>query len=78
MDLPPAEALSEARRLIRTLDSAPNPQQQAQSAMATLMRCSSWPPASQRKILDLAAWLATRPAPKTLKARCQALLKGLG
>jgi hypothetical protein len=71
------EALSEARKLVRTLGSAPNPQQQAQTALTLLMRSGPWPPAAQRQILDLAAWLATRPQPAAIKPRCQAVLKAL-
>jgi hypothetical protein len=71
------EALTAARKLIRTLDSAPHPLQQAQAAIATLMRCGPWPAAAERGILELANWLATRPPPTALKARCQAVLKML-
>lgn len=71
------EALREARKLVRTLDSAPEPLQQAQSAVATLMRSGAWPPAAERQILDLAAWLAARPPRAAIKSRCQAVLKAL-
>ena len=78
MDLARADALSAARKLIRTLDSAPNPLQQAQAAISGLTRSGPWPPSAQGQILDLAAWLATRPPPSALKARCQSVLKTLG
>lgn len=77
MDLEKTEALTSARKLIRTLDSAPNPLAQAQTAAATLLRSGPWPPEAERKILDLAQWLATRPPPSALKARCKAILKAL-
>lgn len=73
-----AEALAAARKLVRTLDSAPNPQRRAQAAVAALVRSGPCPPAAERQILDLAAWLADRPPPTALKARCQALLRSLG
>jgi hypothetical protein len=71
------EGVAVARKLVRTLDSAPDPQRQAQVAVAGLLRCGPWDPAAERQILDLAAWLATRPPPSTLKLRCQAVLKRL-
>ncbi len=77
MDLARADALTAARKLIRTLDSAPNPLQQAQAAIAGLMKSGPWAPATERRLLDLAAWLAARPPPNALKPRCQAVLKTL-
>lgn len=77
MDLSQGEALAQARKLVRTLGSAPNPQQQAQTAVTALMRSGPWSPAAERQILDLAAWLATRPPPTAIKPRCQAVLKAL-
>lgn len=78
MDMERREALTAARKLIRTLDSAPNPLQQAQAAVAALLRFGPWAPAAERQILELATWLATRPPPTAVKSRCQAVLKGLG
>lgn len=78
MERPRAEALAEARKLVRTLDSAPNPQRQAQAVVTALLRSGPWAPAAKRQILDLARWLADRPPPTALKARCQALLESLG
>ena len=78
MDRLRGEALVEARKLIRTLDSAPDPQRQAQSAVAILLKSGPWGAAAERQILDLADWLATRPPPAGLKARCQATLRALG
>jgi len=72
------EALSMARKLVRTLDSAPDPRQQAQAAISTLLRESVWAPAEQKELLDLAAWLAQRPAPMALKPRLRAMLRTLG
>lgn len=78
MDLARAEALAAARKLVRTLDSAPDPLQQARAAVATLLRAGPWSAAAERQILDLAEWLATRPPPAALKPRCHQVLKGLG
>jgi len=77
MDFGQADALSSARKLVRMLDGAPNPLRQAQAAVALLMRESGWTPAEKQQILDLAAWLAQRPQPATVKARCQAVLRSL-
>lgn len=78
MDPSRHEALAQARKFVRTLGSAPDPQRQAQAAVALLMRSGPWPPAAERQILDLAAWLAARPSPTAIKPRCQALLQALG
>lgn len=78
MDMERLEALTAARKLIRTLDSAPNPLRQAQAAVAALMRTGPWTPSAERQIRELATWLAARPPPTALKSRCQAVLKALG
>lgn len=72
-----SEALATARRLIRTLDAAPDPLRQAQTAVAGLIRVRSWAPDRERAILALAEWLAQRPPVSALKGRCQAVLKAL-
>lgn len=77
MGLSRSEALAQARKLVRTLGAAPNPQQQAEAAVSGLMRSGPWPPAAEREIRDLAAWLATRPPPTAIKPRCQAILRTL-
>jgi hypothetical protein len=77
MDGERAVALAAARKLVRTLDSVPNPQQQAQAAIAGLLRSGPWGSAAERQILDLASWLATRPPPMALKSRCQSVLRTL-
>ena len=77
MDAGRMEALATARKLVRTLDSAPNPQQQAQAAVAALLRAGGWSPATRRRIVELAHWLSKRPPPVALKGQCQAVLKTL-
>lgn len=72
------DALSAARKLVRTLDSAPDPRQQAQSAISTLLREAGWAPAEEKELLDRPAWLAQRPAPIALKPRFGAVLRTLG
>lgn len=78
MDTTTAEALTTARRLIRTLDSAPDALKQAQSAVAALQRATGWTAQQAQEILEMSEWLATRPAPAALKLRCQQVLKRLG
>lgn len=78
MDLARVEALAAARKLVRTLDSAPDPLHQARAAAATLLRAGPWSATAERQILELAEWLATRPPPAALKPRCHQVLKGLG
>ncbi|WP_068875134.1 MULTISPECIES: hypothetical protein [unclassified Phenylobacterium] len=71
------EALTNARRLVRTLDAAPDPLRQAQAAISGLIRAKGWAPDQEHAILALAEWLAQRPPVTALKPRCQALLKTL-
>jgi plasmid stabilization system protein ParE len=77
MDTDRLEALSAARKLIRTLDAAPDPSRQAHAAISSLLRVRGWSPAQEAKLLDLARWLGERPPPTALKARCKALLDSL-
>jgi 7,8-dihydro-6-hydroxymethylpterin-pyrophosphokinase len=77
MDGERAEALAVARKRVGTLESAPNPLRQAQTAVAGVLRTGPWGAAAERQILDLAAWLATRPPPSALKLRCQSVLRTL-
>jgi len=78
MDAMKTEALLTARRLVRTLDSAPNPMQQARAAVAALVRAEGWRPPEEQAILEVAEWLSRRPPLVALKPRCLALLKRLG
>lgn len=72
------EALSEAKRLCRTLSSAPEPYRQAQTLSATLLRTAGWTPQEEALIQGFAHWLAARPSPAALKGRAQELLRALG
>ena len=77
MDATKTEALMTARRLVRMLESAPNPLQQARTAVTTLVRAQGWRPADEKAILEVAAWLSLRPPMEAIKPRCQALLRRL-
>lgn len=72
------EALASARKLCRTLMSAPLPQVSAQTIFAELVRAKGWDPAHQDLITGFGEWLASRPPPSALKARCEALLAAIG
>lgn len=71
------EALASARKVCRMLGSAPDPQRQAQSIAALLLRAEGWSPAGEAGIVAFSQWLATRPPPSTLKPRLQALIRSL-
>jgi len=77
MDATRIEALITARRLIRTLESAPNPLQQARTAVTVLVRARGWRPEEEEAILQVAEWLAQRPPLVALRPRCQQLLQRL-
>lgn len=72
------EALVSARKLCRTLMSAPVPQVRAQAIFAELARAKGWDPAHQALIAAFGAWLASRPPPSVLKSKCEALLAAIG
>ncbi len=72
------EALASARKLCRTLMSAPVPHVRAQTIFAELVRAKGWPSAHQTLITAFGEWLASRPPPSALKARCEALLAAIG
>uniref|UniRef100_B0T6J8 Uncharacterized protein n=1 Tax=Caulobacter sp. (strain K31) TaxID=366602 RepID=B0T6J8_CAUSK len=72
------EALASAKKLCRTLMSAPLPQVRAQTIFAELVRAKGWDPAHQDLITAFGEWLASRPPPSALKARCEALLAAIG
>jgi hypothetical protein len=71
------EAIGVARKLCRTLASAPDPQKQAQTLVSVLLRAEGWGPAAEREITAFASWLATRPPPTDLRLRSQRLIKAL-
>lgn len=78
MDATRIEALTRARRLVRTLESAPNPLQQARTAVTALVRVRGWRPEDEKAILEVAEWLSQRPPLEALRPRCQTLLRRLG
>lgn len=71
------EALTSARKLCPTLMGAPLPQVRAQTIFAELVRGKGWDPTHQDLIMVFGEWLASRPPPSALKARCEALLAAL-
>jgi len=78
MTISRTEALASARKLCRTLMSAPAPQIRAQTIFAELARAKGWTPAHQALIAAFGEWLASRPPPSALKTRCEALLAAIG
>lgn len=69
--------LAEARSRTRTLDSAPDPHGRARAIFADLVRMEGWSKVQEARIIAFGGWLATRPPPGELKARCRTLLKQL-
>lgn len=72
------EVLAEAKALVRTLGSAPDPLRHAVALLALVRRSGPWTPEQERTILVFSEWLAARPPPSALKPRCQQLLRDLG
>lgn len=72
-----SEALVQARKVCRTIASAPLPQARAREFFQILVRAEGWTAAQQRNIVELGGWLETRPAPGALRQRCEQLLAAL-
>ncbi|TAJ72151.1 MAG: hypothetical protein EPO51_08520 [Phenylobacterium sp.] len=68
------QALVEARKLVRTFGSAPDPRRRAQAVVSELRRAEGWPPAAQHEIAAADAWLKAAPAATALEPRLRALL----
>ena len=77
MSLTRGEALTCARKLLRTFASAPDPRRQAQAIYSQLAHVDGWAPADQVQIDALGAWLADSPRQADLKSRCQQILAKL-
>jgi len=71
------EAQTLARKLCRTLASAPLPQERAKQVFQTLARAQGWSLAQEKEIIAFGDWLDTRPAPGAMKERCERLLNAL-
>ncbi|MBU1376499.1 MAG: hypothetical protein KKE02_06530 [Alphaproteobacteria bacterium] len=71
-------ALVEARKLVRTLVSAPDPRRRAQEVLSVLKRVEEWPPAAREKIMAADAWLRATPSLATIEPQLRALLTQLG
>lgn len=72
-----AEALAHARKLCRTLASAPLPQVRAKEVFQTLVRAHGWSAAQEQEIIAFGKWLDSRPAPGAMKDRCERMLNAL-
>lgn len=71
------EALASAKKLCRTLDSAPSPHARAQTIFSELRKAGGWSGQEQDEIVAFGTWLSARPPPAALKARCQQLIARL-
>lgn len=71
------QALADARKLVRTLGSAPDLRRRAQAVLSELKHAEGWSPASAREIAAVEAWLRETPALSALEPRFRALLAAL-
>lgn len=72
------QALVDARKLVRTFASAPDPRRRAQAVLSELRHADDWPPAARREIEAADAWLRGSPPADSLEARLRLLLTRLG
>lgn len=69
-----SEHLSAARKLIRSMPSAPDPRSRASEIVRELARVEGSSPDERVALSEMKAWLGERPAVGQLKPRCEALL----
>ncbi|HEY2660668.1 MAG TPA: hypothetical protein VGI79_13165 [Caulobacteraceae bacterium] len=74
MSLSRGEALTAAKKLLRTFDSAPDPQGRARQIYSELCRAEGMTNGEHNAVEAFGAWLDERPRPSELKPRCQGLL----
>lgn len=71
------EAITAAKRLLRTLASAPDPRRRARSLHAELAAAADWTTADREMIASLGVWLQDNPPLDALRARCGDVLAKL-
>jgi hypothetical protein len=71
------EAIAEAKRLLRTFASAPEPRRQARAIYAELTRAQGWDRRQRDEIDSLGAWLLELPPVGELRPRCEATIRFL-
>ena len=68
------QSLADARKLMRTFASAPDPRRRAQAVISELRHGEGWPSAAQAAIAAADAWLQTSPSLSALEPRLRDLL----
>ena len=71
------QALVDARKLVRTFGSAPDPRRRAQEVVSKLKRANGWPPAALKEIVLVDTWLDGAPSVVALEPHLRALLTRL-
>lgn len=71
------EAIMTAKRLRRTLRSAPVPHRQARALHTALAAADGWSAAERQEIDNFAEWLDERPSDAALRAKCDEILNCL-
>jgi hypothetical protein len=71
------QALADARRLVRTFGSAPEPRRRAQAVLSELTRAEGWSAHQRAAIEGFRDWFRGAPAVSALEPRCRALLSAL-
>jgi hypothetical protein len=67
----------EARKLVRTFGSAPDPRRRAQAVLSELKHAEGWSAAAQHEISAVDRWLRGAPSATALEPRLRALLTQL-
>lgn len=70
-------ALSEARKLVRTFASAPDPRRRAQAVLSELKHAEGWPATARLRISEAEGWLGGAPSLASIEPRLRALLAAL-
>lgn len=70
-----SEHVGAARKLLRTMSSAPDPRARASEIFRELDRVEDPSTAEHAALSEMRAWLGERPTTGQLKARCETLVK---
>jgi hypothetical protein len=73
----PRQALLDARKLVRTFASAPDPRRRAQEVLSVLRRAEGWPPDAMTEIAATDGWLRDHPSVLALAERLRGMLAKL-
>lgn len=73
----PRQALLDARKLVRTFASAPDPRRRAQEVLSVLKRADGWAPDAMAELAATDDWLRDHPSVLVLADRLRTMITKL-